>query len=464
MKAAARRRWWLPILVALLAVVAGLATWAGARALELARVGGGYAAKQVCSGVFVSGRGGDDVIRHDVAEVPGFVRIRVDRERGVVSAGTGPLRREAVYRAGLGCTLVHDGVPEPNPGRARAVAAGTPLAEAAADDPLRQGLRPGIDAAFDEPDPATRRGTRAVIVVHRGRIVAERYAAGFDAAMPLAGWSMAKGAVNALAGILVAEDRLALTDGVPGWEDATDGREDITVRHLLQMTSGLAFVEDYADPGADVVRMLFDEPDAAAVAARQPMMARPGERWHYASGTTNLLMAVMRDRFADADEWLAFPRRALFEPLGMRAAVMEPDATGNPVGSSFMYATARDWVRLGRLYLDDGYLDGERLLPAGWVEFTRRPVAAAPKGRYGAHFWLNAGDPDTGERHWPAVPEDALIASGFREQRLVIVPSRDLVILRLGLTAPRGSWDAEAFVAAIVDRVDRITGPTDNQR
>ena len=438
------------------ALVAG--AWWTPTAHDFAKVATGFGAKQLCSGVFVSGRQPDQVLASDMVDMPAIVRTSVDRDARSAFARIGPVHREARFREGLGCSLVidaHDANALPDPPAADD-ASPTPLPEADVNDSRRLRLAPLVSAAFGEPDDDMQRGTRAVVILHRGELVAEDYAPGFDADTPLPGWSMAKSVVHALTGILLAEDTVALDDGVPGWSETDDHRSDITLRHLLQMTPGLTFDEDYTSPLGDPIRMLFGEPSAPGFVRGKPMAHPPGDGWDYTSGTTNLLVWVLREAVDDDTRWATLPRDALFKPLGMRSAVMETDAEGNFVGSSFMYATARDWARFGLLYLQDGQWQSEQLLPEGWVDFAREPAPHAPDGGYGAHFWLNRGDPDTGERPWPALPPDTYAASGYQGQEVVIVPSADLVVVRLGVSRPREAWDREWFVAGALEILDRL--------
>jgi CubicO group peptidase (beta-lactamase class C family) len=224
------------------------------------------------------------------------------------------------------------------------------------------------------------------------------------------------------------------------------------------MSSGLAFEERYG-AGAEATEMLFRTADMAAFAAARPLAHAPGTVWSYSSGTTNILSGLVRRSFGGDDRaYLEFPRRALFEPLGMRSAVLETDASGTFVGSSFLYATARDWARFGLLYLHDGVVQpgsppaspsGTRLLPEGWVDFARRPAPAAPKGQYGAQWWLNPGARPE-DRVMPSLPPDLFYAQGFQEQSVVVVPSRGAVIVRLGLTNDESAWNLEAFVAEVL--------------
>ena len=228
------------------------------------------------------------------------------------------------------------------------------------------------------------------MVVYGGRIVAERYAEGFNAAMPLIGWSMSKSAVNALVGLRVKDGKLALNDTalMPQWQGEDDPRRAITLDQLMRMTSGLAFDETYGGTQSDVVQMLFVKGDKAAFAADQPLAYPPGTHWAYSSGTTTIISAILRRSFANEHDYLGYPLERLFGPLGMRSAVLEPDASGTFAASSFLYASARDFARLGLLFMRDGVWEGTRLLPEGWVAYSRKPTALSPRGEYGAHVWL----------------------------------------------------------------------------
>jgi CubicO group peptidase (beta-lactamase class C family) len=169
--------------------------------------------------------------------------------------------------------------------------------------------------------------------------------------------------------------------------------------------------------------------------ARKPLTEPPGTHWSYASGTTNLISKIHRQTFDSLQAYLNFPRDRLFNKLRMSSAVMEPDVSGTFVGSSYMYATPRDWARIGLLYLQDGVWNGERILPAGWVDYSLTPAPAAVGGHYGAHIWLNRGPPESSaDRPHPELPADMYYLSGFEGQSVVVVPSRQLVVVRMGLT------------------------------
>lgn len=421
----------------------------------------GYAAKTACSAVFVAGRELGPILAEDLA-AQWYTTVDVDRDaRRVRATVLGLAGRTAVHRPGLGCALAVDVDPsvlqaqDIDPPRAPASDAAWPAGDGDAPRPDPPGLdRPALDAAvaaaFDEPNPASPRRTRAVLVVHGGTIVAERYAPGFDRTTRHLGWSMTKSVTSALVGVLVARGELDPRAPAPLVEWAGDARRDITLDQLLRMSSGLEFDERYG-PLADATHMLFEVDDAAAVALGKPPAHPPDTVFAYSSGTTNILTTVLRRRFDDLAAYQRFPHDALFVPLGMRSAVFEVDAAGTLLGSSFMYATARDWARFGLLYLQDGVWDGRRLLPEGWVNYSATASPTAATGEYGAHFWTNAGAPDDpGRRRFPHLPRDAYQASGFQGQAVLIVPSRDAVLVRLGMTHDRPAWDLDAFAAAVL--------------
>ena len=446
---------------AILALAALLAAGAFVLHREL-RVATGYAAKVLCSGVFVAGRPQESLLAEDL-DWFWWVRPRVDREQRTASSHLlGLARSTAVYREGLGCALaVGTGIHEL---RAQGFDPGTPpdrsgvpwpegdrIAETTPPGVARAALDTAVADAFTEPEPEIHRRTRAVIVLHSGRLVSERYAAGFDEKTPLLGWSMTKSVIATLIGIQVL--RGSLDPGsparVPAW--IGDERAAITLEQLLRMASGLDFKERNGAFG-DSAPMLFRSRSAAEAAARSRLSHAPGTFWSYSSGTSNLLAGILRASLpGDRGVYHRFPREALFDRIGMRSAVLETDAAGDFIGSSFCYATARDWARFGLLHAQDGVWQGERLLPEGWVAFVRRPTPAAPQGSYGAHWWLNAGAPGAPEdRPYPSLPADLFYASGYEGQFVVVIPSHDLVVVRLGQSEPEQAFDLEGFLRAVL--------------
>ncbi len=448
------------LLLLLLVLVVG-SVYGGWRLSRIAPIGSAYAAKMLCSWVFVSGREARSVIAEDILADNNWllrlVHTRVDADSQRTSATfLGFARRDAQFRPGLGCTLALGTRIEAAPQlEARAVepaeASVLPVS-AAAPDVDGQALTAALDWAFQEPDPKRLRRTRAVVVVHRGQIVAERYAPGFTAHTPMPGWSMTKTAAAALTGILVSEGRVALASRalLKEWQASGDPRADITLEHLLRMTDGLAFNEQYDDPLSDVMIMLLATGDASGFALHKPLAAAPGTTWRYANGTTNVLARALRRSLDDGD-LSRFLRQRLLDRLGLRHAVLEPDAAGTPVLSSFMHATPREWAAFGQFLLQDGVWRGERILPEGWVEYMRTPTPQCLRGDFGAHLWLKVPENFGGaEAESAALPADAFHLSGHEAQLVSIVPSQELVVVRLGLSRLPGTWDHAAFLARVV--------------
>ncbi len=459
------RRVLIIVALAFVALIAG--AYYGSK---LAAVGTAFTAKTLCSGVFVSHRDSASVLGTDLSPdihpILHIIGARTDRDARAVTASLfGLVERKATYRDGFGCVVVDQNgsvasaatlAVEPAPKSAEQPVAPDDLRIAGEPSPEVDVavLRSAVDWAFSEPDSGLPRNTRAVLVVHDGRIVAERYAEGFHEDTPLIGWSMTKSVVNALIGILVREGKLSLDAPapIPEWVGRDDPRRRITVANLLHMNSGLEFEEKYSNPLADVTYMLFGVPGAAQFAVAKPLLAEPGTRWSYSSGTSNILTHAIRHAVGEKDH-PSFPRRALFDRIGMSSAVMETDATGTFVGSSFMYATARDWARFGLLYLQDGVWSGTRILPEGWVDFSRSPAPGAPDGKFGAHFWLRIPDEFRCGADTPDLPADAFHAVGHEGQFVTVVPSQKLVLVRLGSTRYPCGWNHQTFVQRVVTSV-----------
>ncbi len=437
--------------MALALLALGALGFALARLHTATRVGTGYAAQVICSLALESHLDPAWLerryVRGEVAPLGRGLSVRVDHGADAVDAtGFGLVRARAIHREGLGCTLVADASEpalrgERGPARPRPVldpALPWPEGRAAAPPPSPS-LGRALDQAFREPhgeDAAMRRQTLAVVVAHRGRLVAERYAPGIDPTTPLMSWSMAKSVLATLVGIAAREGRLDLEAAapVPEWSNAADPRHRITPDQLLRMSSGLAFDETYGALN-DVSVMLFTRGDTGAFAAAMPLAHPPDTVWSYSSGTSNLLARLLRDALGGTlAQRVGWARERLFDPAAMTTAVFEPDASGSFIGSSFVLASARDWARFGELHRRDGMWQGRRILPPGWVERVTTPTPAAPEGCYGAHWWLNAGAPEApAARMWPTLPRDTYAARGHSGQYVVVVPSAELVVVRLGL-------------------------------
>jgi len=407
----------------------------------------GYGSKVMCSAVFDAGRNEQQVRDQDLgAYMMKLADFKVNyTDSSVTGTIFGFAKRKAIYRNGLGATLIseldeqqirsqHMNLPQIPALRTDTIA--WPMG-----DKLNDTFPPQIDSTklqsairhvFEEKDTILPIRTRAVVILYNGQLIAEHYADGFDAKTKLAGWSMTKSVTGALIGILVKQGKLSIDKPapVPEWQHANDQRHPITITNLLQQRSGLDFEEKY-NKSTDATKMLFQKADMGGYTVTRPLKSKPGVIFYYSSGNSNILSRIIRQSIGDS-QYYRFPYEELFYKLGMYQTVLEPDASGTFVGSSYMYATARDWARFGLFYLNDGVCNRERILPEGWVVQSTRPVPPDSRG-YGYQLWLNTGS-DSSIKHFPAAPADMFYADGFESQLVFIVPTKKLVIVRLGLT------------------------------
>ena len=426
---------------------------------------GGMAAKVMCSCVYVTGRSPESVTKEELQVFPGLDKIALDinNHDSTVIARLLWHRSKAIYRKGLGCTLLSEASEEDvrrnqyniydfrYPDQDSIL---WPTGDMQAFDYTsnidRDAVNKAIAKAFIDTDSASPANTHAVVAVYKGKIIGEKYAAGFGPRSVLMGWSMTKSITNALVGILVKQNRLAPEAPAPVQAWANDERKNITLNNLLQASSGLAWSESYFIPGADFHNMFIHSDDKAAYAISRDLEHTPGEYFQYSSGTTNILSKIIRQTVGE-EEYHRFPYESLFAKIGMYHAMLEPDASGTFVASSYGYASARDWARLGLLYLSDGVWNGERILPQGWVGYSTTPAPAAPRREYGAQVWLNLGEEaNPANVEYPGLPHEAIVFDGFEKNYVVIIPSRDLVIVRLGVTHNR-SFDLAGLVTGILD-------------
>jgi hypothetical protein len=300
-------------------------------------------------------------------------------------------------------------------------------------------LKKAVDSTMSNKVPYF--GTRALLVVYKDELIVEEYADGYDAGTRLLSWSMAKSVSNALVGIMSKRGKIDINQPIlmPGWEK--DERSIITWNDMLHMSAGLEWEENYGNE-SDVNVMLHKVGDFGAYMANKMPVAAPDEIWNYSSGSTNLVCLKLKDYFETIEEYYNFPYDALFSKINMKSVVFETDASGTYVGSSYLYATARDFTRFGMLYLHDGNWMGDQILPEGWVDYTRTSAKAA-KGEYGSYFWLN----QSGEL--PDVPADAYSCEGHDGQYIFIIPSKDLVIVRLGFSK-KGQFDLNRALSEII--------------
>jgi CubicO group peptidase (beta-lactamase class C family) len=304
-----------------------------------------------------------------------------------------------------------------------------------------------LNFAFSDPAPEIMGETHAFLAVHKGHIVSERYWRDLSAVSTFPSWSEAKSITQALVGILAREGRIDVhaPADVPEWQAKDDPRRNITLDQLLRMSSGLKFAEDYVDAGlSDVIEMLFGagKTDMAGFAANFPLVHEPGTSWSYASGTTNIVARCAAKALgSNGDAFQSWMFDELFHPIGIQSAEPKFDAQGTFIGSSFCYATARDFARFGLLYMRDGVWDGQRILPEGWVDYARTPTATPPTEPlgYGAHWWLGM------------CGAGSFSANGYQGQYTVIVPELDLILVRHGNSMDEQGDEVRLWLAKVAD-------------
>jgi CubicO group peptidase (beta-lactamase class C family) len=415
------------------------------------RVATGYVAHNICSKTFVSGFDPQTVFaetieRDGIRRLRSLLRYHLDRAGGIVDASVaGLFTSRAAFHEGLGCVMLL-GAEQTYLLRSDIEALKTPklppllpeIAGPGVIEPADPALKAALDHAFEEPETPPLRRTKAVVVVRDGSVIAERYADGVGIDTPLLGFSMTKSVINALIGIMTQQGYLSpsIPAPIPEWRAMADPRHVIEVEHLLRMTTGLAL--DETNSGFDVSsQMLYLHNDMAGFAVKALPVAPPGTRWAYSSPTTQLLARIIRDAVDGPEQTLAYAWRELFNPLGMRDVTLEFDGAGTLQASTYMLACARDWARFGLLFLNDGVLGGKRILHEDWVDFS---AAATLDTDYGAGFWTNRSEhPRAKGRVRLGIPRDAFFASGDLGQRVVIIPSQHMVVVRLGdATDPTG--------------------------
>ena len=409
-------------------------------------------AKTMCSCVYVMGRTPESVTDQELKVFPGLTWANIELNYGDSTATASLLGRttKAIYRKGLGCTMLYEQpeqtvrsqkfkLPDLDPAANRDTISwpdGNRL-DSAIDSRIDKSLLlAAVHSAFFEADPEKPVHTHAIVVLYDGKLIAEKYADGFDYKSRMKGWSMTKTMTQAMIGVLVNDGKLNVDDPAPIQEWQSDDRKKITINNLLQATSGITWAESYFNPYAKFHEMFIRSDDKAAYAATLPMEHPPGTFFEYSSASTNLLSRIVRQY--TGDDYHRFPYERIFNKVGMTTAIIEPDAAGTFVGSSYGYASARDWARFGLLYLNDGVWNGERIFPEGWVKYSTTPSDAALEGEYGAQIWLNAGSKKDPEQcNYPGLPHDAFVFEGFERNTVTVIPSHKLVVVRLGVTHHR---------------------------
>ncbi|MDD4847319.1 MAG: serine hydrolase [Bacteroidales bacterium] len=417
----------------------------------------GYAAKNLCSAVFISGRDAQSVENLDLNFFPiQYTNNEIDYEHKTVVSRFLWGSSKAIYREGFGSVILQDAdetllknTPFPvslllNFGKDTVVfPLGDKIPDTIFDNVNCEALQ---QIAVQLIDSQSYHGTPfSFMVVYKNIPVVEHYKSGFDQNTRLLSWSMAKSFTNALAGVMTQHHLLDInaTTGIAEWQN--DDRKLITINDLMQMQSGLQWNEDYGNK-SDVNVMLHDVSDMAAYAIRQPLQAAPGTEWYYSSGSTNIVCALMKEKFSSNNDYFTFIEQQFFQKMGFENAIFETDETGTFIGSSYIYATTKDFARFGLLYLNDGCINGERLLPEGWVDYTITP-ASASDNQYGSFFWLNKSNT------FPDIPEDAYYCSGHDGQKIFIIPSHEVVIVLLGYSPLPEGVDFNRLVKDVLDQI-----------
>ena len=448
----------------LISIVCGIA-YAIHVSLLAGTIGAGYAAKQICSGVFVAQLPEQFVVERDVlprlATVGPLAQLfeyELDTNKRQVVAQMLGQTVTAQHRPRYGCTLGEageaplfpgsDGAPEilHEPDAAAAAAALSALTSTGSKSAA---LESALDAAFAETREGGR-NTLAVIVMNRGEIVAERYGGPVTAETPMQGWSMNKSLMATFIGRQIDQGHVQLSESVvtallaAGAGDTTVARvnPDLTLRHLLSMTTGFDFSERYF-PGDDVTDMLYRQPGMWLSAPDTGHAFPPGEQWAYSSGDINTA-SLMWQQSLQGEPYPDWIRTHFSHPLAMDEVVLEPDASGVQVGSSYAYLTPRDWARMGQLWLDAWHGRSE-VISAGWQRLAVTPGTAKGGEIYGLGFWLN-----TEKRAFPSAPENTFHAGGNSGQFVVVIPERELVVVRLGLTLNESRADMDALLADVL--------------
>ena len=414
----------------------------------------GYSAKKMCSCYFIGDQSPERIQKDDLANPPlNLTKSKIDESTQTVTSSLfGMASVKAVYRENLGCVLLQGeddynitlDLPPAEVNQDSLWPVGERVEKVQVSGVDYEALKKAIDNTFDASMEMETLRTQAVVVVYKDTLIAEKYANGISENTELLGWSMTKSITSALVGILAKEGKMSLEDNQL-FEHWTDGRKDITLKNMLQMQSGLAFEEEYSSL-SDATEMLYKTEDIVERASRNKLETTIGSKWYYSSGTTNMIMGLVRKEFNSHEEYLQFPYTRLFRKIGMNSAVLEIDESGNYIGSSYCYATPRDWAKFGLLYLNNGNWYGEQIIDTAWVDFTRQP-AEHSGGIYGGQFWMNVDNVA-----YPDVPDDLFSCNGFEGQFVYIIPSRDLVVVRMGLGSR--AYDANTLLKEVIAAVE----------
>ncbi|CAA9197032.1 serine hydrolase domain-containing protein [Flavobacterium collinsii] len=418
----------------------------------------GFSAKSVASGHFIDHRSKELIEKtdNDINMITLATNTINDAGKFATSTVYGLKERKAIYREGLGAILINDDfdVSKPYllPKRTKLVNSlpfpygnNEPKDSAFANINYSK-LKKAIDDSFDKKGGKAKR-TRAVVVLYKDKLIGEKYDTGFSKDSKILGWSMTKSIVSSAFGVLAKQRKIDIYKPAPIAEWQNDDRKIITINDLLHMNSGLEWEEDYTKI-CDATEMLFQAEDMGKVQMDKPAKHKPNSHWYYSSGTTNLLSRILRSQFKTQQEYLDFWYSAVIDKIGMNSMIVEQDMSGIFVGSSYAWATARDWSKFGLLYLHKGNWNGEQVLEENWVKYTATPTNTS-NGGYGAQFWLNAGG------KFPDAPRDMFYCNGYQGQMVAIIPSLDMVIVRMGVNEGGYYFDFNEFLKEVISSVKK---------
>jgi len=417
----------------------------------------GFSAKSIASGHFLDNRSKELIEKtdNDIQLIDLATNTIDDAGKFATSAVYGLKERKAIYREGLGATLINDDydVSKPYllPKRTKLVNnLPFPYGNNEPKDTVFSNidyskLKKAIDNAFDKSGGKLKR-TRAVEVLYKNKLIAEKYDTGFTKDSKILGWSMTKSITSSAFGVLAKQGKLDIYKPAPIAEWQKDERKNITINDLLHMNSGLEWEENYSTI-CDATKMLFLAEDMGKVQLDKPAQFKPNTHWNYSSGTTNLLSMILKRQFKTQQEYLDFWYSAVIDKIGMNSMIVEQDMSGTFVGSSYAWATPRDWSKFGLLYLNKGKWNGEQILDESWIKYTATSTNTS-EGKYGAQFWLNAGG------KFPDVPRDMFYCSGYQGQMVAIIPSLDIVIVRMGLKEDP-DFDFNGFLKGIIGSIKK---------
>lgn len=414
----------------------------------------GYASKYMATSVYYAGHSLEHINSNDnnVPLIKLASTVLNEKQQSSSAHVYGLMNRTAVYKEGIGSLLVQEDPSEINnlllPNRNFDESPlPYPHGQGAAIDTVLENvdyeaLKKAIATAFKDNDIQK---TRSVLVLYKGILLGERYANSYTKDTPILGWSMTKSIVSTLYGILEYQGKLSVSDPLSFESWKGDDRSNLTINHMLRMQSSLEWNEDYGGI-SDVTKMLFLAQDMGDVQVQKPLVAAPTEIWNYSSGTTNLLSKNLRTYFESPQEYIDFLYSDFGDLIGMNSLLIEQDGSGTYVGSSYGWASTRDWGRFGQLYLQRGNWNGKTLFNDSWVDYITTPTAHS-KGDYGAHFWLNAGGV------YPNVPKDLFSSNGHDGQFVYIIPSEDLVVVRTGLSEG-ADYNADLLLSGIIKSIE----------